>query len=486
METYKQKTDRVMRILDKWPAIDRQKAVSTREFIARRKKVWDAISRPPYRVDVGVAFCDEHYSGDVPYLFGNTNVAIEQVAGAVGPSDLGRSGIIAGFEGIYVAGQLAGRGGTSVYATQSLQLADEIYPVEGFALKDILNRIAGKKVSRIGLLTPRQVLPAGILANLEQIAGGSRNVIDAQVPFQKVKNLKSRREMELLRDASVGTALMVRAMLAVLEPGMLESEVAAYGEFAGKLWGLERYGFPTIVNSDEANVTMIGPCLNRPILPRAFVNIGASGKRDGLTACCRRSVLAVKNDRQTASYQAFWRDLVERGFVIGFDSYVDIARNDRPACIQEQSLVDHFNSRTTDALAAVEREHGTKWRKKLQARLTCKSDLPPGLARLKPYTGTHNAGYTECQEFYGAITLESESPLDAQVVTMLDVALRGRGNGWDDVAIPGFDYWVVEDTLGKFGHKVENFTGFYNERGKETPEPGKLPTRVQGLVLNAD
>ena len=32
-------------------------------------------------------------------------------------------------------------GGTVVYPTESLQLADEIYPVEGFSLKDILNRI---------------------------------------------------------------------------------------------------------------------------------------------------------------------------------------------------------------------------------------------------------------------------------------------------------------------------------------------------------
>ncbi len=101
---------------------------------------------------------------------------------------------------------------------------------------------------------------------------------------------------------------------------------------------------------------------------------------------------------------------------------------------------------------------------------------------MKPYTGTHNAGYTECQEFYGAITLESQQPLDRQVVTMLDVALRGRGNNFGDVVIPGFDFFVVEDTLGKFGDRVENLTGFYNASGRETPEPGKLPIRVQHLV----
>lgn len=55
-----------------------------------------------------------------------------------------------------------------------------------------------------------------------------------------------------------------------------------------------------------------------------------------------------------------------------------------------------------------------------------------------------------------------------QIVTMLDVALRGVGNRWDDVIIPGFDFVVVENTLGKFGKRVETLN--------------KLPNNVQGLV----
>ena len=92
---------------------------------------------------------------------------------------------------------------------------------------------------------------------------------------------------------------------------------------------------------------------------------------------------------------------------------------------------------------------------------------PVQLERLKPYTGTHNAGYTECQEFYGAITLDSEEPLGHQIVTMLDVALRGIGNRWDDVVLP-VDFVVVENTLGKFGTRVEEFN--------------RVPRRVQPLV----
>jgi hypothetical protein len=51
---------------------------------------------------------------------------------------------------------------------------------------------------------------------------------------------------------------------------------------------------------------------------------------------------------------------------------------------------------------------------------------------------------------------------------MLDVALRGIGDYWDDVVIPGFDYCVVENTLGKYGTRVERLT--------------KLPLNVQAFV----
>lgn len=78
---------------------------------------------------------------------------------------------------------------------------------------------------------------------------------------------------------------------------------------------------------------------------------------------------------------------------------------------------------------------------------------------------------TECQEFYGAITLDSNEPLAPQIVTMLDVAIRGIGDRWNDAVIPGLDYIVIEDTLGKFGRRVEDFNA-------------KMPRNVQSLVGN--
>jgi hypothetical protein len=51
---------------------------------------------------------------------------------------------------------------------------------------------------------------------------------------------------------------------------------------------------------------------------------------------------------------------------------------------------------------------------------------------------------------------------------MLDVALRGIGDHWNEVVLPDLDYIVIENTLGKFGERVENFNS--------------LPLNVQNLV----
>jgi hypothetical protein len=254
--------------------------------------------------------------------------------------------------------------------------------------------------------------------------------------------------MRLTRDAGIIGDAMLRAMLAVLRPGRLETEVAAWGAWAGRMLGSESDGFKIMVGANEANRTLIGPALNRRIGEGDWVHVGVAPKRDGLTACIRRSVVAVNHHSQFKAEQRFWFDLVEGAYAVGEEWYRKVAAENLPARLQEQALVDYFDSRAGEVSGRVGR----------------KVDL----ARQKPYTGTHNSGYTECQEFFGAITLDSHEPLGRQIVTMLDVALRGVGDNWNDVVIPGFDFCVVENTLGKFGARVDRLTA--------------LPVRVQHLV----
>jgi len=426
--------------------VDPSKQVTTEEFVARQQKVITGLKNKAYLA--GLVFSDEHYSGDVPYLAGNINISIEQIAGIIGPTGFH---VVAGLEGGYVVEQLSpARSRSKVHKVEMLQLADEKYPIKAEKLEDVIEAAAGKKlkdIKKIALLTPRQILPASVVAYLERLFGKD-NVVDEQDIYYKVKYIKSDMELALIKDASLISDAMMRAMLAVIKPGMLETEVAAWAYYTCSMLGAEGMGFKVILGANEANRTLIGLALNRRINKGDWVHLGVSPKRDGLAACCRRSIIAGVIEAEWTPDQRYWFDFIEKAYKVGYDSYVEVAQKKLPAKLQEKALVDFFKS----------------YSKEVSKRVGKKIDLE----KLKPYTGTHNAGYTECQEFYGAITLDSEEILGEQIVTMLDVALRGIGDTWNDVVIPGFDYIVVENTLGKWGTRVECLN--------------ELPIRVQDLI----
>ncbi len=438
--------EKVLHVLESYDIVDKMREVPTSEFLRRQKAVREGLAAAG--LPVGFVFSDEHYDGDVPYLGGNTNVSIEQVAGVIGPTGFH---IVAGLEGGYVAEQLAPRAQARVHKVELLQLADEKYPIQAERLEDILVAAAGGPLDRVALLTPRQVIPDAIVRYLEGIVGAA-NVVDAQGIYYRIKYEKSDIEMALIRDANVIADAMLRAMLAVLRPGLLETQVAAWGYFVGKELGSAENGWDIMVGANVANRTLIGKALNRPIREGDYVHLGVAPKRDGLNSCVRRSIIALTDPRQVTPEQQYWFDFIEEAYKVGYDAYCKVAAENLPARLQEQALVDYFRSRQEEVSRRIGR--------------------PIDLVRQKPYTGTHNAGYTECQEFYGAITLESDAPLGHQIVTMLDVAVRGVGDYWDDVVIPGMDYVVVENTLGKFGRRVETFN--------------QLPLNVQRMVGNVD
>ena len=422
----------VDRVLSKAPLINKNLRVPTDEFKRRQKSVYDELQKAGF--DIGIVYSDEHYNGDVPYLGGNTNISIEPVAGVIGKTGFH---ILAGLEGGYIAEQLGPRSGSKIHKVEILKLADEEYPVKAERIEDVMAECAGKKIEKIALLTSRAVFPVSILEMLANYLGGTDKIVDMQETYYKIKYEKSDIEMLLTRDCSLIADVMLEGMLAVLKPGMYETQVAQWGYNIALELGAEELGFDIMVTSGESNRSLIGKALNREIQDGDVVHIGVAPKRDGLTACERVSVVAVDDPSKVSARQKFWLNFVGEAFSIGLEKYREVARNGSPAKLQEQALIDYFKSRSNDVF-----------------KLTGKHI---DMENQKPYTGTHNGGYTECQEFYGAITLNSEEPLGNQIITMLDVAVRGIGNVWNDIVIPGVDYYVVEKTLGKHGKDVDVF-----------------------------
>lgn len=139
----------VTRILAVAPSIDREYLAPREEFEERAARVNAALQRAGHAA--GFVFSDEHYRGDVPYLGGNTNLSIEQVAGVIGKNGFH---VAAGLEGGYVAEQLAGRAGAVVHKVEILQLADEEYPIQAERLEQVIESAADCPIDHIALLTP--------------------------------------------------------------------------------------------------------------------------------------------------------------------------------------------------------------------------------------------------------------------------------------------------------------------------------------------
>ncbi|MES0342059.1 MAG: M24 family metallopeptidase [Candidatus Humimicrobiaceae bacterium] len=433
----------VSKILSDAPAIDKKKRIGTEEFKDRQQKVIDAILKQG--VDAAIVYSDEHYNGDVPYLAGNTNISVEPVAGVIGKNGFH---VLAGLEGGFAAEQLSKRSGAKIHKVEMLKLADEDYPVDAERVEDVIEEAAGCKPSIIGLLTPREILPVSIYEFLIEYLGNNEKIVDIQESYYKIKYEKSENEMELIKEAGLISDTVMECMLAVIKPGMLETQVAQWGYAVGHELGIEEWGFDIMVAANTAGRTLIGKALNRIINEDDIVSLGVGPKRDGLTACERGSVVCTKDISSISSDQKYWFDFVEEAYLVGLEAYKKVAKENLPAKIQEQALVDYFKEKESE----------------VEKRIGKKIDL----VRMKPYTGTHNAGYTECQEFYGAITLNSNEPLGSRIVTMLDVAVKGFGGSWDDIIIPGLDFLLVEKTLGKSGSEVEVLT--------------KLPINLQQLV----
>jgi hypothetical protein len=224
-------------------------------------------------------------------------------------------------------------------------------------------------------------------------------------------------------------------MLAVLKPGMLETQVAAWGYFVARELGAEELGWDIMVTANTANRTLIGKALNRPIQPGDMVHIGASPKRDGLTSCVRRSAVALEPGERVPAGQRYWLDLIQEAYRVGHEQFILTARENLPAYTIEKAIVDFLAGKNDEASQRVGR--------------------PIDLVQQKPYSCVHSAGYTECQEFYGAVTLDSKEPLGERIVSMLDVAMRGCGSRWDEVVIPGMDFVIVENTFSKSGSRAE-------------------------------
>jgi hypothetical protein len=228
-------------------------------------------------------------------------------------------------------------------------------------------------------------------------------------------------------------------MLASLEPGVRELELAAVGDYIMKRLGAGRTGFPTIVSSGTRGRTVLGPATNKVVRRGEVVSIGVSPSLNGYHGIMRRT---VKCGAEWTFAERVFMETLEGRYHRVMQATLAAAKKGLPSC-------------SIDAAGKAYLE-GTKLRTKAGGMMTPR----------EPYTFIHNTGCSECQEGFGAVTPYTEEPLGRNVALMIDVAFMG----FDErkrLVFP-IEYAVIEDSFWKKGKTL----GVYN----------RLPLSVQDLV----
>jgi len=443
---WKQQAEIVCSVLKKAPQFDKDYLLPAEEFKERQAKVWKMLQEQGY--DCGVVYSDEHYCGDVPYLAGNNNIVVEPVAAVLGEKGLY---FIAGLESGIVAEQFCHRSGVRIRKVDLLRVDEADYAPDLLTPCDIVEEACGKKPQKIALLTMRGIFPLGLYRVLADYVGAA-NIGDLSKAYYRIKYEKSDREMRLIEEGSQIADAMLEGMLRILRPGLRESQVAQWGYVIAHELGADDLGFDVMVTTGRNNRTIVARASNAVIQEGDVVHIGVSPKRDGLCAAERASVVCVKDPAQIPEKHRIWMEFLKGAFEYSVELFRMIAQTDSPGCLHEQKMIAYYDSKVPE----------------LEQKLGMKLDH---FSELKGYVTSHNSGYTECQEGYGALSCDFEEPCAHQMVLMLDVGIKGFRNTWDEIAIPGLDYLVIEKTAGKFGKEVRILN--------------KLPVDLQYLVGEA-
>lgn len=446
LSIWTRQTEIIRDVLEKAPVFDLDFRLPPEEFAARRKKVQEMLAR--HDCDCGIVYSDEHYCGDVPYLCGNDNIIVEPVAAVVSAKGLY---FIAGLESGIVAEQYCHRSGVHIRKVDILSVGQENYPDRLLTPEMILEEACGGRPKKIALLTRKTVFPAGLYDVLRSYAG-EENLCDLSAEYYRIKYQKSPGEMRLIEESCRIADVMLEGMLRILRPGLRETQVAAWGHFIARALGAEGLGFDVMVTAGRNNRTLVARASNTVIREGDIVHIGVSPKRDGLCGAERASVQCVRKPQDISPDFKLWMDFLEGAYRFSVEQFARVAAQNLDGCEHEKAMIEYYRRHAPELEAA------------------CGYNIP-NFESLKGYVTSHNSGYTECQELYGALSCDFHEKCADTMVLMLDVGLKGYYDTWDQDAIPGLDYIVIEKTAGKFGSEVRVLN--------------RLPVNLQNLVGDA-
>lgn len=422
MKVTAQDMQKVFSIIEAYEGkIDKSFKIPLAEYDTRYPKVWKELEARG--IDLGFFFWYREMPGDGIYLTGY-NPNIERASGVISPGK--RPMLLAGPESGLLAKEV-GLGLPTEFVNE-FSIPDEYYEgVERGDLGKIIAEYAGS-IKKIGYLTSDEYVPAKFMDFLRTFFGDVE-VVDASDILEELRYEKSEAEFKCMEQADIIASASVRAMLAVVKPGMAESEVAAVGDFVAKTLGASGYGFETIVNSAERCRTVIGPASNRIINEGEIVQVGISPSYEGYKGVCRRAF--IMGERNAVQKRYF--EVMNKGFELAEQAIHEACANGSATNAIDLAPRNYFATQEVDG---------------------------QNMKQFHLYSTCHGTGLTECLEKM-VITPTKTTPYGQNVGLMLDLGVYGHPN----VDICG---GCVEDAFHKKGNRAYKITD--------------LPADVQDLV----
>lgn len=420
------------------PEIDRELEVPKKEYKERWLKVQKAMREKGY--DLAYACGSELDRSDIAWLAGIFDPIIERY-GILVPAE-GKPVVVAGSEGGHVIEEGVKASGADMALLREYQISDEDYRFARFErLEDVIQRIVPSRrgmAVKTAVFSSSQFIPFDHLTLLLGRLGSENVIFDVEL-LRKIKYEKSLIELKIMAMANKIADASFLGMLAVLEPGISELDVAAAGDYIMKRLGARRTGFPTIVSSGERGRSVLGPATNRRIKKGEFVSMGISPTFNGYHGIMRRT---VKVGEEWTKEEKLFMDALEGLYRVVIKAAREAAEKNLPSNVIDKKGKEY-----------IER---TRLRDK-KGRL---------VSPREPYTFIHNTGCSECQEGYGAVTPYTDEPLGKNTALMIDVAFMGFDEK-QELVFP-IEYAVIEDSFWKRGKT----TGVYN----------RMPLNVQDFV----
>ncbi len=420
------------------PEIERHVAISKREYKERWQRVQNLMKEKGY--DLAFACGSELDRSDIAWLAGIFDPIIERY-GILIPAE-GTPLVIAGSEGGHVIEDCIRASDARLALLREYQISDEDYRFAQFEkLEDVVYKLVpydpGKPI-KVAILSSSQFIPYDHVSLLLGRFGGENVVFDVDL-LRTIKYKKSLTELKIIALANKIADAAFLGMLAVLEPGIKELDIAAVGDYIIKRLGARRTGFPTIVSSGNRGRSVLGPATNRTIKKGEFVSMGISPTFNGYHGIVRRT---VKVGEEWTDKEKTYMDALEGLYHTIMKAAQEASEIGLPSNYIDQKGKEY-----------IER---TKLKDKNEKLLSPR----------EPYTFIHNTGCSECQEGCGAVTPYTEEPLGENVALMIDVAFMGFDDK-GDLVFP-IEYAVMEDSFWKKGKE----TGVYNQ----------MPLNVQKYV----